>query len=469
VTRSHDQIAFTDFDHESSDPTDPVVLEEDFQSVLHEISCMSDENGYDFPPIPRVIDLVRRIANYLKAFETVEHMPVICHFLTSIPSVPEFTQNPCILEILAFACVNISLRDFTEETRVIVFCGIQLWEFGNPRVNMHLVYLFVNAVVDNVTRNIIFDEGVPERVFTVLETTENAGLIVAILDFYCTVVFHVLENSEICPDPERIAMLFNRLWKKAVAIFEATNATREAEPPELGCAFDLLSKLVGYAPILDAAMRGDFVKLMIRKSRQLSSKRTLEAFFLIVEQFLCDDKYESVFTAELFGAMADIANRVCSQSRVDIDPFGVFVQLNRKHWRRFSGSDLISKLLSVSDELSFLVARSFCLWIMDLMQEADVEVRREIARPALFDLVVRILQSDQPKVVDAIGWWLLKMKYDDAVFWKNAFEEVGLQQALESLHNDLSDPESLDQLEDIQRQLFPEAGMWEREPRPAVA
>jgi hypothetical protein len=350
------------------------------------------------------------------------------------------------------------VRDFTEEMKAMVQWAMGLWEFGNSRANVHLAGFFRNAVVDDETRDIVFMEKIPERVFAGLETT-NGLLTASILEFYNVVVFYVLNDRANCADRDGMRTLFERIWEKAIAIFKAADGTPEYEPPELACAFELLSSLLGYSYFLDHAMDVGLVNLMIEKSSQFSSAGTVQTFFAIIKLFLGEDKCENLFTAKLFEAMARLAIRVCARAGGAIDPFGLFQALNRKYWRLLSRCCLVSELLSVSNQLSFRVGRSFCLWIMDLMKVADVDVRRQITGPPLFDLVVRILHSDQPHDIDEIVEPLVKIRDDDAVFWKTAFEKAELRQALESLQNDLSDPESLDRLGELQRQLFPDIWM----------
>jgi hypothetical protein len=252
--------------------------------------------------------------------------------------------------------------------------------------------------------------------------------------------------------------LFDKLGMMALEFFAAVEIPDiPEEPPLLGPSLGLLQKMLCYAPFLDVASENNFPALLVQKSSGFYATPTLEVFFLVVEVFLCNVTFQKVFTFDFFGVIAQLANRAISAG--EVSPLRLFKVMNTQYWRHMYRSGLVRGLLDSSEKLSFRIAKPVCTWLVRLVAEADVRARREIASIEWFDLVLRNLHSDRPKVIDQIAWTLVFMRDSDPEFWTGVFEQIGLLERVDAVLEDLNDPTSLKMVERMREQLFPES--WE--------
>jgi hypothetical protein len=449
-------VAFSDLDPDCASPTDPEVLEEDFMAAMHSIACMQDSGLFDFPPQAQVARLLSRLLQYwLEVPEPdMASAALLCAFLTAVPRHPEFGQNPCLLELLSQLFHRISVHDFTDDTIAIVASSSQMWDMCNANAKANLAVFFLNALCDVNACHMIFNEDIPERLLGALEIARDEYLVASLLNFFCVCVF-VSRGS----DEDRIVALCQRLLPITLRIFEAVSplSTPKEEPLVLGPSLELIVHLIDRPEFLRIAVQAGFPLTLIEKTPGFYAVNTLRSFFNIVGLLLKTEETRALFNKPFFEVLVILANRACATCSVQLNPFELFKSMNRQYWRQFCQSPFIPALLELSGELSFQARQNVSAWLIDLVVEADVEARREIANGKWFDLVLQQMHSDDAELINRLGWTFLKMRDDDAEFWSSMFEKIDLLNVIDCLEEELQDSQSLEVIATLREQLFPES------------
>jgi hypothetical protein len=293
------------------------------------------------------------------------------------------------------------------------------------------------------------------------ETATDKPLIAGLLEFFATYVFIVAMNHEGGgPYSDSEMALFETLWVfttgffTRLELFEIPMNFLPDEPVLLKSSLELLKTLMMHHHFLNQALTQEFVRILIRNSYICSRAGSLSAFFRIIELFLTEERSNEFFTPQLFQRITQLATRACLLHPSRVNPFRVLAHMDHRYWRNLYESGLVHGCLEIADQLSFDTQRSLCLWLMELMLEADNEVRIEIACREWFELVLRLMHTDEPELIIHIGSVLVQLHADNPESMEALFGENEFPSLIGTLLEELDDPESLAALGNVQVRLF---------------
>jgi hypothetical protein len=206
--------------------------------------------------------------------------------------------------------------------------------------------------------------------------------------------------------------------------------------------------------VVTFALAKGFLQLFLASFPLMTEPEWVTMFFEVLELVFQSQELDGIaFSSEFFASFSKMVERACRLSTVGV--YVLLAVMNERFWRELVECGLVKTVMATVADLAFDMTHGACLWVMDLIVNATIDVRREVADPYLMELCIRNLECENIQAIDAIGSALARMHRDDPEFWNSVFGECELLDAMQDLIDWAVDDEVVKLLTQLRDALLP--------------
>jgi hypothetical protein len=436
VSARDPEFHFDDLDPEYVHRDDPGVLHHNFMDALNVIGAMvvlTPRLSFAFPTVSQLLNLLHYVHTSLdKSPEPDVSSPLLIQFLLDIVDHPDLSRNECLMEVIGIIYLKISVLDFTPQTLLIVPSARTAFGLGSDRLKEICIRIFSNSLVEPISEAVVYDLDVPLAVLRECKATQSEDVRLAAIAFLSRVAW-VTSNEKGTIRSRQIGHRFlEESFELNAKIFQGLDGgSRLFEFLVPGC-LGLFECLLENENVVTFALTRGFLQFFLASFPLMTEPEWVKMFFEVLELIFQSREMEGVtLSSAFFANFSEMVERACRLSTAGV--YVLLAVMNKRFWRELVECGLVRTVMAAVADLAFEMTHGACLWVIDLLACATIDVRREVADPYLMELCIRNLECENMQAIDAIGSALITMHSDDPEFWNPVFGECGLLDGVEGL------------------------------------